>query len=71
MFALAVLRILWRATHAAPPLPRSMPAWQRGAAHVMHLLLYVLMVLIPLSGYLFSSASNVRSSISASCRCRG
>lgn len=59
VFALAVLRILWRATHAAPPLPRRMPAWQRGAAHLTHLLLYVLMIAIPASGYLYSSAANI------------
>jgi cytochrome b561 len=50
VFALAILRILWRASHAAPPMPRRMPLWQRGAAHLVHLLL---------SGYLYSSAANV------------
>ncbi|NML30684.1 cytochrome b [Paraburkholderia antibiotica] len=59
VFALAILRILWRATHAAPPMPRRMPTWQRGAAHLVHLLLYVLMIAIPVSGYLYSSAANV------------
>jgi cytochrome b561 len=59
VFALVVLRILWRATHPAPPLPDGMPAWQRMVAHVTHWLLYLLMVLIPVSGYLYSSASNI------------
>jgi cytochrome b561 len=59
VFALAILRILWRATHAAPPMPRRMPVWQRGAAHLVHLLLYVLMIVIPASGYLYSSAANI------------
>ncbi|MGH8780616.1 cytochrome b [Paraburkholderia sp.] len=59
VFALAVLRILWRATHTAPALPRQMPAWQRSAANLTHLLLYVLMIAIPVSGYLYSSAANV------------
>jgi cytochrome b561 len=59
VFALAVLRILWRATHAAPLMPRRMALWQRGAAHFVHLLLYVLMIAIPASGYLYSSAANV------------
>ncbi|CAB3768800.1 cytochrome b [Paraburkholderia humisilvae] len=59
VFALVVLRILWRATHAAPPLPAGMPAWQRSAAQVTHVALYVLMVLIPVSGYLYSLAANV------------
>src|ERR1700743_2092732 len=59
VFALAVFRILWRATHASPPMPRRMPTWQRGAAHLTHLLLYLLMIAIPVSGYLYSSAANV------------
>jgi cytochrome b561 len=59
VFALSVLRILWRATHGAPPLPRRMASWQRTAAHLTHLLLYVLMIAIPVSGYLYSSAANV------------
>jgi cytochrome b561 len=59
VFALTVLRILWRATHGAPPLPRRMAAWQRMAAHLVHLLLYLLMIAIPVSGYLYSSAANV------------
>jgi len=53
------VRILWRATHGAPAMPRRMPAWQRGAAHFVHVLLYVLMIAIPVSGYLYSSAANV------------
>src|ERR1700756_5515295 len=40
VFALAVLRILWRATHAAPPLPPGMAGWQRVAANVTHVLLH-------------------------------
>ncbi|MGN6231880.1 MAG: cytochrome b [Trinickia sp.] len=59
VFALATLRILWRATHRAPPLPAGMPAWQRAGAHLVHALLYVAMIAIPITGYLFSSASNV------------
>ncbi|WP_206951190.1 cytochrome b [Trinickia acidisoli] len=59
VFALAALRILWRATHRAPPLPSGMPAWQRAGAHLVHVLLYALMIAIPITGYLFSSAANV------------
>jgi cytochrome b561 len=59
VFALAALRIIWRLTHKAPPLPALMSRWERAAAHTVHGLLYVLMVAVPLTGYLFSSASNV------------
>jgi cytochrome b561 len=60
VFMLVLLRVLWRATHRPPPLPRQMPAWQRGLAHAVHGALYVLIVAIPVSGYLFSSAQGVQ-----------
>lgn len=56
VFLLVVLRLAWRATHRPPPLPASVPAWQRSAANVTHWLLYALMLAIPLSGWLMSSA---------------
>ncbi|TKC91052.1 cytochrome b [Trinickia terrae] len=59
VFALAVVRIIWRATHAVPPMPRRMPHWQKLAANLVHVLLYALMIAIPVSGYLYSSAANV------------
>lgn len=56
LFLLALARILWRATHRPPPLPGGMPDWQRAAAHATHGLLYLLLLAIPLSGWLMSSA---------------
>jgi cytochrome b561 len=55
VFALALLRIVWAATHRAPAMA-AMPAWQALAASVTHKLLYILMLAIPLSGWLMSSA---------------
>jgi cytochrome b561 len=60
VFMLAVIRLIWRATHSAPATPAGMPRWQVGAAHLTHFLLYVLMLAIPISGYLYSSAANVQ-----------
>jgi cytochrome b561 len=37
-----------------------MPAWQRRAAHVSHVLLYALLFAIPLSGWVYSSATGVQ-----------
>jgi cytochrome b561 len=59
VFGLAVLRVAWRATHRSPALPPGMPRWQRAAARGAHVLLYVLMFAVPLTGYLFSCAANV------------
>lgn len=55
-FLLVWLRLLWRATHRPPPFPVQMTAGQKRAAHLGHLALYVLMLAIPLSGWLMSSA---------------
>jgi cytochrome b561 len=52
---LILVRLLWRLTHRAPPLPATVPAWQRVAAKTSHVLLYVCMLVMPLSGYLGSS----------------
>lgn len=57
ILALSVLRLLWRLVNKVPPLPATMPAWQRFGAHASHFLLYFLMVAIPLSGWAMVSAS--------------
>ncbi len=56
VFLLAVLRVTWRSTHRPPPLPDTMPRWERLAAHGVHYLLYALILVVPLSGWLMSSA---------------
>jgi len=55
-FVLVGFRLLWRRTHRPPALPDSMPKLMQVAAHAGHLLLYVLMIAIPLTGWLMSSA---------------
>jgi cytochrome b561 len=59
IFLIALYRVAWRAAHPAPPPPDLMPSWQRVAMGVSHLLLYLLVIVIPLTGWLFSSASGV------------
>lgn len=58
ILALALLRLAWRAGQPVPDLPQSMPRWQRGLAHGTHHLLYALLLAMPLSGWLMSSAKN-------------
>ena len=57
VFALALVRILWRVFNPTPALPDGMSALERMGAHVSHIALYVLMFVLPLSGWLMSSAS--------------
>ena len=54
---LILVRIGWRLTHKPPPLYNTVPRWQQQAATATHYLLYVLMMVMPLSGYLASNVS--------------
>lgn len=57
VLVLSLLRVAWRLAHPVPPLPTSMPRLLKIAARTSHALLYVLIVAIPLSGWLMVSAS--------------
>lgn len=48
---LVLARLAYRAANPAPPLPQTMPAWQRQVAHLTHWLLYGLVVVMAVSGY--------------------
>jgi cytochrome b561 len=56
VLGLALLRILWRLSHPAPPLPRTYPRLERLAAHAAHVVLYGLILMLPISGWLHDSA---------------
>ena len=55
-FLLVLVRFGWRVTHNPPALPANMTKPMQFAAHAGHLALYGLMLAIPLSGWLMSSA---------------
>jgi cytochrome b561 len=59
IFALVALRLGWRLISPPPPLPADMQRGQRRLAHASHALLYVLLFALPISGWLFSSASGI------------
>jgi len=56
VFLLVLVRLGWRLTHQPPRLPAQMPKLQQLASHVGHMTLYGLMLAIPISGWLMSSA---------------
>ena len=56
ILGLALLRLAWRGFNPVPPLPPGAPRWQDRAAHVSHFLLYALLFITPLLGWLMSSA---------------
>ena len=58
VLALTVLRILWRLGHKPPPLPAATPIWQRPLSKIVHFLFYALLILLPLSGWVWMSAAD-------------
>lgn len=58
ILALTVLRLIWRALGPIPSAPSGMAPWRRRAASISHFLLYALLLVTPLLGWLMSSARN-------------
>jgi cytochrome b561 len=59
VFLLTCARLAWRWANPAPP-PVPMAEWQRRAAALSHLALYVLLLAIPVSGWIYSSSTGVQ-----------
>jgi cytochrome b561 len=56
ILVLSVLRLIWRLTHRLPELPAGMPGWEKAGARASHFLLYAIMLVMPLTGWLYVSA---------------
>ncbi len=56
---LMLMRLVWRSVNVAPSLPAGMVPLERLAARLSHLLLYMLLFLMPLTGWIISSAANI------------
>jgi cytochrome b561 len=58
VFALGLARMAWRAANPVKPAePTSAKPWENAAARITHAAFYVLMILMPVSGWLMASAS--------------
>ena len=51
------VRLIYRWRRPPPPLPETMPRWQRLSAHYTHVALYVVLFAMPISGWLMNGAS--------------
>jgi cytochrome b561 len=60
IFFLVWLRLVWRLISPPPAYPDSMPLNVQRLAHAGHIALYVLMLIIPITGWLMSSAKGVQ-----------
>jgi cytochrome b561 len=58
VLGLAILRLLWRWANRPPALPAGYKPWEERLSHWTHVLLYLIMFLMPLSGWIMDSAWN-------------
>jgi len=56
---LVTLRLLWRLSNVLPNLVETIPDWQKVLARFVHLCFYALMLALPLTGWLMSSATGI------------
>lgn len=59
LLLLVLFRLTWRWTHSAPAPPDTSRPWEIRAAWLSHAALYLLMIAVPLSGWLSASTSIV------------
>ncbi|WP_421990681.1 cytochrome b [Qipengyuania sp.] len=52
---LTLARLAWRWTHPVPPLPSGLAKWEATLARAVHILFYVLLIGLPLGGWLANS----------------
>jgi cytochrome b561 len=62
VLALTLVRIGWRLTHRPPPFDAVMKRWEAALARLVHILFYVALLALPLSGWATSSSSGRDSS---------
>lgn len=57
VLALSLARLAWRVGHRPPPYPPHMAAWEKAAATLVHWGFYVLMIGLPITGWIIVSTS--------------
>jgi cytochrome b561 len=55
ILAVAIVRLAWRATHGEPEPEAGLPPWQTATARVVHWLLYALLFVLPILGWINAS----------------
>ena len=57
ILALMTVRLLWALQNVKPELPEAMPTWERIAERAVHGILYLALFLMPISGWIMSTAA--------------
>jgi len=58
ILGLAVIRLLWRFVNPTPTLPDTLKPYERVLAKLTHFALYALLLVMPITGWMMSSARN-------------
>jgi cytochrome b561 len=59
IFLLVLLRLGWRLLNPVPRQPAGTPRWQRRLASLSHAALYAILIVMPVTGWIMSSALNL------------
>ncbi|MCW9033052.1 MAG: cytochrome b [Rhodospirillales bacterium] len=59
IFALILIRVLWRRMDPPPTLPDTMPAWEVKLSWIAHMALYGVMIALPVTGFLAVTSIDV------------
>jgi cytochrome b561 len=57
IFFLTLVRLIWRRSHPAPPVRGRIAVWGVAIARLNHWLLYAVMILMPVTGYVLATAA--------------
>jgi cytochrome b561 len=55
IIAVAIVRLLWRLTYPEPEPEAGIPPWQTASARIVHWLLYILLFVVPILGWINAS----------------
>ena len=58
ILCLMILRMAWTISNVKPLFPAELPAWQHYAERTGHLLFYILLIAMPISGWVMSTADD-------------
>lgn len=59
ILVLTILRLVWRLTHRPPPPPASVAGWERTLAKTVHVIFYVMLIGLPIGGWLAGSFAGI------------
>jgi cytochrome b561 len=58
ILTLAIMRLVWRWMNPVPELPNTLKPYERMLAKFTHFMLYALLIVMPITGWIMSSARN-------------